>query len=114
MRLSMSSPIRQFARNLGVAFQILNDLNDWQGDQHNKLLAGGDALGGRPTVLFALAFANSSTADQAELLRLTSPDCELIAAERVRRIERLYRQAKAFDQASRLIDKHQQHTGSGA
>lgn len=101
-------PIRQFARNLGVAFQILNDLNDWQGDQHNKLLAGGDALGGRPTVLFALALASLNASDQAELLRLTSPDCELVAAERVRRIERLYRQAKAFDQASRLIDKHQQ------
>ncbi len=101
-------PIRQFARNLGVAFQILNDLNDWTGDQHNKLEAGGDALGGRPTVLFALALASLNAADQAELIRLTSPDCELIASERVRRIERLYRQAKAFEQASRLIDKHQQ------
>ena len=100
--------IRQFARNLGVAFQILNDLNDWQGDQHNKLLAGGDALGGRPTILFALAMASLNANDQAELLRLTSPQCELVPAERVRRIERIYRQAKAFDQASRLIDKHQQ------
>ena len=49
------APVRQFARNLGVAFQILNDLNDWRGDQHNKLSAGGDILGGRPTVLWALA-----------------------------------------------------------
>ena len=50
-----AEPIKQFARNLGVAFQILNDLNDWQGDDHNKLSAGGDILGGRPTVLWALA-----------------------------------------------------------
>jgi len=35
-------PIKQFARNLGVAFQILNDLNDWEGDDFNKLAAGGD------------------------------------------------------------------------
>ncbi len=91
-----------------MAFQILNDLNDWQGDQHNKLHAGGDALGGRPTILFALAMASLKADEQAELMRLTSPTCEMVAGERVRRIEQLYRQAKAFDQASRLIDKHQQ------
>ncbi len=44
-----------FARHLGVAFQIINDLNDWQGDDHNKLAAAGDVIGGRPTVLWALA-----------------------------------------------------------
>ena len=101
-------PIRQFARNLGVAFQILNDLNDWQGDSHNKLEAAGDVLGGRPTVLWALTLASLNAEDQAELLQLASPQCELSGAERVRRIERFYRQTKAFDQANRLIDKHQQ------
>lgn len=101
-------PIRQFARNLGVAFQILNDLNDWQGDAHNKLEAAGDVLGGRPTVLWALTLASLNADDQAELLDLASPTCQLPAAERVRRVERFYRQAKAFDQAHRLIDKHQQ------
>jgi geranylgeranyl pyrophosphate synthase len=101
-------PIRQFARNLGVAFQILNDLNDWQGDSHNKLEAAGDALSGRPTVLWALTLASLDQQQQAELLQLGSPQCELPPAERVRRIERFYRQAKAFEQANRLIDKHQQ------
>jgi geranylgeranyl diphosphate synthase, type II len=38
-----AEPIKQFARNLGVAFQILNDLKDWEGDDDNKLAAGGDA-----------------------------------------------------------------------
>jgi geranylgeranyl diphosphate synthase, type II len=101
-------PIRQFARNLGVAFQILNDLNDWQGDSHNKLEAAGDVLRGRPTVLWALTLASLAADERAELLQLASPDCTLPAAERVRRIERFYRQAKAFDQANRLIEKHQQ------
>src|SRR5437868_7943518 len=68
-------PIKQFARNLGVAFQILNDLNDWEGDDFNKLAAGGDALGGRPTVLWALALEGLSSANQEELLQLSeSPD----------------------------------------
>lgn len=101
-------PIRQFSRNLGVAFQILNDLNDWQGDSHNKLESAGDVLAGRPTILWALALATLTGSDRAELVSLAGPDCTLIAAERVRRIERLYRKAKAFDQAHRLIEKHQQ------
>ena len=49
----LTEPIKLFARNIGVAFQILNDLADWEGDQHNKLEAGGDVLGGRPTLLWA-------------------------------------------------------------
>ena len=34
------APLKQFAKQLGIAFQILNDLKDWQGDQDNKLSAG--------------------------------------------------------------------------
>ncbi len=67
-------PIKQFARNLGVAFQILNDLNDWDGDDHNKLLAGGDVLGGRPTVLWALALEGLNDDRREELRRLVASE----------------------------------------
>ena len=97
--------IRQFARNLGVAFQILNDLNDWQGDSHNKLSAGGDALGGRPTVLWALALQGLD--DQDELIDLVVND-ERPDDVRIQRIRQLYHQADVFEQAHRLVDKHQQ------
>lgn len=97
--------IRQFARNLGVAFQILNDLNDWQGDSHNKLAAGGDALGGRPTVLWALALQGLD--DQDELIDLVVND-ERPDDVRIQRIRQLYHQADVFEQAHRLVDKHQQ------
>ena len=61
--------IPEFSRNLGVAFQILNDLNDWAGDDHNKLAAGRDALSARPTLLFALALGGACrSAERAELL----------------------------------------------
>ncbi len=105
---AMEEPIRVFARNIGVAFQIINDLGDWQGDQNNKLQAGGDVLGGRPTLLWALALANLSAAEQEELLSLVDPDCELSDAVKVARVEQLYRQAKVFEQAQRLIEKHEQ------
>ncbi len=66
------APVRQFARNLGVAFQILNDLNDWRGDQHNKLAAGGDILGGRPTILWALALEALDEQSQQQLRALVA------------------------------------------
>jgi geranylgeranyl diphosphate synthase, type II len=104
----LAEPIKQFSRNIGVAFQILNDLNDWEGDHHNKLLAGGDVLGGRPTLLWALALSSLNETDQATLLSLASHDCELIDTERIQRVESLYRKARVFEQAHRLIDKHEQ------
>jgi geranylgeranyl pyrophosphate synthase len=99
-------PVKQFARNLGVAFQILNDLSDWQGDDFNKMEAGGDALGGRPTLLHALALEALSETDQTELLELTA-DGSHSPAERVRRIKSLYEKSGVFELADRLIDKHQ-------
>src|SRR5207248_3090131 len=46
--------VGEFSKNMGIAFQILNDLMDWQGDSDNKLVAGQDVLAGRPTLLLAL------------------------------------------------------------
>ncbi len=100
--------IRTFCRNLGVAFQILNDLGDWNGDQDNKLQAGGDVLGGRPTVLWALALAGLDETDQAELLSTVSADCSLTPVQRIAKVRKLYQRSGAFDSAQRLVDKHQQ------
>jgi geranylgeranyl pyrophosphate synthase len=103
----VAEPLKSFARNIGVAFQILNDLNDWQGDEHNKLQAGGDVLGGRPTLLWALALASLGEEPKAELLSLVAPECTLSDPEKIRRVEQLYRQAKVFEQAQRLVEKHE-------
>jgi geranylgeranyl diphosphate synthase, type II len=102
-----ATPIRQFARNLGVAFQILNDLQDWQGDSNNKLAAGGDVLGGRPTVLWALACESLSPNQQQELLDVVQ-DTERPAAHRVQHVRNLYQSAGVFEKAQRLVDKHQE------
>jgi len=99
--------IKQFSRNMGVAFQILNDLKDWRGDDDNKMFAGGDTLGGRPTVLWALAIEGLPTAEQAELLKLVTD--EKVGDEyRIGRVRQLYEQADVFEKAHRLVDKHQQ------
>jgi len=98
--------VGQFARNLGVAFQILNDLNDWRGDDHNKLLAAGDILGGRPTVLWALALEGLDDAGRAELEALVGTQDAGQAA--VQRVRQLYTSAGVFEKAERLVDKYQQ------
>jgi geranylgeranyl pyrophosphate synthase len=104
----LAEPLKLFSRNIGVAFQIINDLNDWQGDAHNKLSAGGDVLAGRPTVLLALALAGLSPAEQEELLSMVDRREDLSDLQRLHRVEELYRKADVFEQARRLIDKHQQ------
>ena len=62
--------IGEFSKNMGVAFQILNDLKDWEEDGDNKLVAGSDVRAARPTLLLALALEGSPPAQQAELLNL--------------------------------------------
>ena len=100
--------IRKFSRNLGVAFQILNDLGDFAGDETNKLVAGGDAIGGRPTVLWALALEALDDLDAQQLLRLADPTCGLNDQQRLARVRQLYEKAGVFDTALQLVDKHQE------
>ena len=99
--------IRVFSRNMGVAFQILNDLGDWVGDDMNKMSAGGDVFGGRPTLLWALALQALPEKEASELLSLADHDCGLTDSERLRRVRQLYDQADVFETALKLVDKHQ-------
>jgi geranylgeranyl pyrophosphate synthase len=108
---ALREPISQFARHLGVAFQILNDLNDWRGDHHNKLSAGGDVLGGRPTVLWALALEGLADADRAELQSLVehrSGPPGIQDTQTVHRVRTLYDKAGVFEKAQRLVEKYRQ------
>src|SRR5205807_5637408 len=47
--------VAEFSKNLGIAFQIINDLKDWEADSDNNVVAGQDILSARPTLLLALA-----------------------------------------------------------
>lgn len=102
--VELESPIHEFSKHLGIAFQILNDLKDWQGDEDNKLDAGGDVLGGRPTLLLALALEKLSDTNRAELLELLASE-ETTSLPRVRE---LYNTADVFTLADQMVDKHQE------
>lgn len=99
--------IRAFARNLGVAFQILNDLKDWEGDLDNKKSVGMDLLSGRPTLLWALAMEGLSPPMRQELIDLVD-DSNLPHDQRLNRARHLYYEARVFETAYKLIDKHQE------
>jgi geranylgeranyl pyrophosphate synthase len=100
--------ITDFSRNIGVAFQILNDIKDWTGDEDNKLVSGQDVLAARPTLLLSLALEGLTPAQREELLHLIAlaRTADTSAAEDiVGRVRHLYFAAKVFEKADKLVDK---------
>ncbi len=100
--------VKSFSRNLGVAFQILNDLKDWERDSEKNDFLGSDLLGGRPTLLWALALEGLNENQRTELHELADPHCKVPAVKRLQRARHLYFEAGVFEKAHRLVDKHQQ------
>jgi geranylgeranyl pyrophosphate synthase len=64
--------INRYALHVGTGFQILNDLKDWGGDLENNRRAAGDLLGGRPTLLWALAIEQLAAADVVRLREIAT------------------------------------------
>ncbi|HEV3145166.1 MAG TPA: polyprenyl synthetase family protein [Gemmataceae bacterium] len=102
---SYEKMIGDFCRNLGVAFQVLNDLKDWEGDSDNKLLAGQDVLAARPTLLLALALESASPADREELLSLARATEEQTEMQVLERARFLYTKYNVFEKAERMVEK---------
>ncbi|MCH2212597.1 MAG: polyprenyl synthetase family protein [Fuerstiella sp.] len=105
-RLADSEMVSLFCRHLGVGFQILNDLKDWQGDAHNKLVAGQDALARRPTILLALALDKASDAQRVQMEHLLSEktsdehDEECIA-----QLREIFERCQVFERAEILVER---------
>ncbi len=96
--------IPQFSRHLGVGFQILNDLQDWEEGASNKLTAGRDAETFKPTLLLALAF-EAATADQRIALNAMWNDTTLVNGSRVAAIRHWYTELGVFTKAEALVEK---------
>lgn len=95
--------IPRFSRHLGIGFQVINDFLDWQGDAHNKLLAGQDALAVRPTMLLALALDAANDTERAELRAIYQSDGD--DDLRLHQLMRLFTDLGAFERAAALIDE---------
>ncbi|MBI1830624.1 MAG: polyprenyl synthetase family protein [Planctomycetes bacterium] len=102
--------ITDFSRHLGVAFQILNDFKDWEGDSDNKLLAGQDILAGRPTLHLALALESLTGGDREELLAIVHGEHPRQAQNLVPRVRQLFEKANVFEKAEKLVEKYRART----
>jgi len=99
----LDKTIAEFSKNLGIAFQIINDLNDFIPDEDNKLVAGQDVLAARPTLLLALALEALPAQKGQELLSLIRGGT--VEGAVVERVHTLYSQAKVFQRAEKLLQK---------
>lgn len=101
--------VARYALHVGTGFQVLNDLKDWCGDLENDRGAAGDLLGGRPTVMWALALERLPVeavqrlgALAAEAARAMDPGevATALAAARA-----FYQQADVFERAAAIVDE---------
>jgi geranylgeranyl pyrophosphate synthase len=99
--------VAEFSKNLGVAFQVLNDLKDWDGDSDNKLVVGQDVLAARPTLLLALALEGLDPTDRQELLALLHAGPDATESDQVvGHVRQLFDKARVFDKAEKLVEKY--------
>ncbi|MCA9022670.1 MAG: polyprenyl synthetase family protein, partial [Planctomycetaceae bacterium] len=95
--------ISSFSRHIGVGFQILNDLKDWQGDDNNKLISGQDALAMRPTLLLALALQTADDQQKVDLKDILQGHPS--DGARIGRLRKIYQDCDVFTKAEALVDK---------
>jgi geranylgeranyl pyrophosphate synthase len=105
--------IGRYALHVGTGFQILNDLKDWAGDLENDRRAAGDLIGGRPTLLWALAVEGLPPVD-AERLRVVARESrrrdadESVVAAAVAEARMLYDRAGVIEKATRIAGTQRQ------
>lgn len=81
--------LRRFAIELGLAFQLQDDLLDSYGDERLGKAIGGDILEGKKTYLMITAMSHADD-EQREILRSTHLDRSISDEEKIARIKALY------------------------
>ena len=106
--------VSRYSLHVGTGFQVLNDLKDWQGDLENDRRVAGDVLGGRPTVMWALALENLDDRGREELLRIKAAcstqqsDTSEETAAAIQTAKKLYRSAGVFSKAAEIVANERQ------
>jgi geranylgeranyl pyrophosphate synthase len=100
--------VGRYAKHVGAGFQVLNDVKDWSGDVENDRRAAGDLLGGRPTLMWALAIERLSADGVAALRRAASRAAAAEAsngqvAAAINEARMLYREADVFRRAADIV-----------
>jgi geranylgeranyl diphosphate synthase type II len=101
--------VTRYSLHVGTGFQVLNDLKDWQGDLENDRRVAGDVLGGRPTVMWALALENLDSFGKEELLGIKAAcsnhriEAGKDTATAIQTARRLYQRAGVFSKAAAIV-----------
>jgi len=117
--------LKAYSRQVGVAYQIRNDLEDYEGETSARTLARGGpgGLGGRgelggqwarrPTILRSLATralatraageAAGGAGGAAERLRQAETDDEMTPQARLEAVARIYEELGVFESARRMV-----------
>ena len=104
--LANTDLVAQFCRHVGVAFQVLNDLKDWNGDTDNKLVAGQDALALRPTLLLALALKDANEQQKSELQQILAESATGVTNQkRIDRLREIFKACDVFDKAEFYVER---------
>lgn len=81
--------LNRFALELGLAFQLQDDLLDSYGDERLGKAIGGDILEGKKTYLMITAMSRADEATR-EVLRTAHRDASLTDAEKIARVKAIY------------------------
>ncbi|MHB9132472.1 MAG: polyprenyl synthetase family protein [Armatimonadota bacterium] len=95
--------LRRYATFLGEAYQIRNDLDDWQWGEGNKLALGRDVLVGRPTILHAFALEAGGKAALAAIRNTERPASDQDGL--IRETRQLYEELGVFQKTEMLLAK---------
>lgn len=94
----------RFATELGLAFQLQDDLLDSYGDQRLGKAIGGDILEGKKTYLMIAALARA-TEQERTLLRTIHTDPNLADAQKIATVRALYDKLEVAELTRREIER---------
>jgi len=97
--------VPQFCRHVGVGFQILNDLKDWEEGEANKKVSGRDAEVAKPTLLLALALEAASPEVRQQLEGFIHDEAHYPPGSRSALLRKWYRDLNVFEKAEALVEK---------
>ena len=95
--------IYRFATELGLAFQLQDDLLDSFGDESLGKKIGGDILEGKQTYLMIHAMSNATDSER-DILRSTHLRTDISDAEKIATVKALYEQLDAKHATEQQID----------
>lgn len=98
--------VYQFGQELGIAFQIKDDLLDLYGDpdKFGKQI-GGDVISNKKTLLYLTALSNANT---SQLQRFEQLEKETDFGKKVKEVTALFEELNVREQAEQEMEKHRQ------